>query len=142
MLITVQVITQHYYHNMLRLAKAILGLFLSVLAVCMFSGIGIIYVWIKTLVELKTDAIERTFKNAMVLQSHIGNVLMGELFNDLFLKQKIAPYEYGKPNASISSVTGNNILANNMTSWGMTMKPLLDFIFEDNHAENAATIRP
>jgi hypothetical protein len=113
-----------------------LKLLVAVLALINFAWIGLLGTILIALWRLDGRVIVKRLNYLLVLTSHIGNVLMGDVFNALFITAKGEPY--GSPRSSISAVTGFNIFRGTLTSFGKTMKPLLDFIFEKDHAENAA----
>lgn len=66
-----------------------------------------------------------------------GNVIAKEVFNDFFLKNALGRLEYGKPDHTVSHVTGKNEQKDLLTFWGRFLAAILNLI-DKGHTRRAA----
>ena len=82
----------------------------------------------------KRGKLDEHFLEAAIAIDQTGNVLMSDLFNELFIKKEGC--QFGDKNETISSVLGKNQEKNTLTKAGALLAKGLDKI-DKNHSLNS-----
>ncbi|MBC7864434.1 MAG: hypothetical protein IAF38_15780 [Bacteroidia bacterium] len=115
----------------------LLGILLLVVAVILLiitGPLGVIFGLLNGLVSRGLHGIGDFCYKVTVAIDHLGNVIMQELFNLLWIKRN--GYKFGDPKETISSVLGKNLETETLKPFGILMARMLEH-FERGHLQNS-----
>lgn len=124
------------------LLKWILLFVVALIVFIPLSIIGIIYTIVKHTIKLDYSLKQaiRIFQGLAIATDEIANVCAGEILNDTLLKKRNdgtyikTAYKYGKPDDTISAVTGVNQERLTLDKDGRFLTKILSIILEPNHS--------
>ncbi len=99
-----------------------------------FNSFGVLYTIVKLLFIGKFKELNNYFFNVAVSGDKRSNVIMADLFNDIFIKKN--GYQFGNGDETISSVLGKNKEKKDLLEFGEDIANDLDKI-QPNHVEDA-----
>jgi hypothetical protein len=124
---------------LIHIAKLLKNLFLIVLAIALFSPIGVVAIIWKVYVSVFhenrkareiLDGTSQFFFAIAIALDQFGNVAFGGLFDDVLITKKEFPF--GKPYETISEVLGWNQELDNLTLPGKVIVAILDFLDKEH----------
>jgi hypothetical protein len=118
-------------------SNPLLGVFLLLVAVILLTitgPFGIIFGLLNGLITKSLHGVGDFCYKVTIAIDHLGNVIMQDLFNLLWIKRH--GYKFGHPKETISSVLGKNLETETLKPFGKLMAKVLEY-FEQGHLQNS-----